>query len=144
MARTYHNIETKFTEELQGIGLPTKDDEWILRRLSSQMKDKNVCVKPYLKEPHYAKLYIAYSTDDKYNKIRAIIENGNYKATGKVEYDEYYPRYCKQIDDRTYTILAKHYWFTEEEYDFIINYDIKYIVWKMNKKKKVNGRLSIQ
>ena len=32
----------------------------------------------------------------------------------------------KQILDEIDTVLAKHYGFTKEELDFIINYDIKY------------------
>ncbi|MCY3774046.1 MAG: Eco57I restriction-modification methylase domain-containing protein [Gemmatimonadetes bacterium] len=49
-----------------------------------------------------------------------------YKATGLVEYDEYYPRKSKPIIDEIDRILAQHYDFTDEELDFIINYDIKY------------------
>ena len=49
-----------------------------------------------------------------------------YKATGLVEYDEFYPRYSKPIIDEIDRVLAKHYGFTDEELDFIINYDIKY------------------
>lgn len=50
----------------------------------------------------------------------------NYKSTGKVEYDEYYPKLSKKIIDKVDAILARHYGFTDEELDFIINYDIKY------------------
>jgi hypothetical protein len=49
-----------------------------------------------------------------------------YKATGKVIYDEFYPKKSKPIIDEIDKVLAKHYGFTEEELDFIINYDIKY------------------
>ena len=49
-----------------------------------------------------------------------------YKATGRVVYDEYYPKLSKPIIDEIDELLAKHYGFTEEELDFIINYDIKY------------------
>ena len=49
-----------------------------------------------------------------------------YKATGKVIYDEFYPKYSKPIIDEIDTVLAAHYGLTEEELDFIINYDIKY------------------
>lgn len=45
------------------IGLPTKQDEWTLRRLSAQMKAKKICVKLYLREPLHAKLYIAHQPD---------------------------------------------------------------------------------
>ena len=49
-----------------------------------------------------------------------------YKATGRVEYDEFYMKKSKPIIDEIDKALAKHYGFTEEELDFIINYDIKY------------------
>ncbi len=50
----------------------------------------------------------------------------NYKSTGRVEYDEYYPKLSKRYIDEIDKVLAKHYGFTDEELDFIINYDIKY------------------
>ena len=49
-----------------------------------------------------------------------------YKSTGNVIYDEYFPKKSKPIIDEIDKVLAKHYGFTEEELDFIINYDIKY------------------
>ena len=49
-----------------------------------------------------------------------------YKSTGRVIYDEYFPKKSKRIIDEIDKVLAKHYGFTEEELDFIINYDIKY------------------
>ncbi|MFH1860627.1 MAG: DNA methyltransferase [bacterium] len=53
-----------------------------------------------------------------------------YKATGKVIYDEYYPKLSKPIIDQIDCLLAQHYGFTHEELDFIINYDIKYRMGK--------------
>lgn len=53
-----------------------------------------------------------------------------YKATGKVVYDEFYPKYSKSIIDETDKVLARHYGFTDEELGFIINYDIKYCMGK--------------
>ena len=50
----------------------------------------------------------------------------NYKTTGKVVYDEFFPRHSKPIIDKIDRMLAQHYGFTDEELDFIINYDIKY------------------
>jgi hypothetical protein len=38
----------------------------------------------------------------------------------------YYPRMSKPIIDKIDVVLSKHYGFTKEELDFIINYDIKY------------------
>jgi len=49
-----------------------------------------------------------------------------YKTTGKVIYDEFNLKYSKPIIDEIDHVLAKHYGFTDEELDFIINYDIKY------------------
>ncbi|MDA8084261.1 MAG: Eco57I restriction-modification methylase domain-containing protein, partial [Nitrospiraceae bacterium] len=57
------------------------------------------------------------------NSVRRKIP---YERTGLVEYDEFYPKLSKPIIDEIDTVLAKHYGFTEEELDFIINYDIKY------------------
>jgi Eco57I restriction-modification methylase len=49
-----------------------------------------------------------------------------YQSTGRVEYDEYYPKLSKHIIDEIDRVLAQHYGFTDEELDYIINYDIKY------------------
>ena len=49
-----------------------------------------------------------------------------YKTSGRVEYDEFYLKESKSIIDDIDRVLAKHYDFTDEELDFIINYDIKY------------------
>ena len=56
----------------------------------------------------------------------AIRKETNYKTTGKVVYDEFYPRHSKSIIDRIDRILGEHYGFSDEELDYIINYDIKY------------------
>jgi hypothetical protein len=48
------------------------------------------------------------------------------KATGRVEYDEFSPGACVTLINEIDRVLARHYGFTDEELDFIINYDIKY------------------
>lgn len=48
------------------------------------------------------------------------------KSTGKIEYDEFNPRACLTLIGEIDRVLARHYGFTDEELDFIINYDIKY------------------
>ena len=54
-------------------------------------------------------------------------KNTTYKSTGRnVIYDEYYPKLSKKYIDEIDKVLAAHYGFTDEELDFIINYDIKY------------------
>ncbi|MCK9314210.1 MAG: Eco57I restriction-modification methylase domain-containing protein [Methanocorpusculum sp.] len=50
----------------------------------------------------------------------------NYETSGRVEYDEFYLKKSKKYIDEIDRVLAKHYGFTDEELDFIINYDIKY------------------
>lgn len=59
-------------------------------------------------------------------KKKCIRRIYNYKTTGRVEYDEFYMKLSKPIIDKIDKLLARHYDFTEEELDFIINYDIKY------------------
>jgi hypothetical protein len=53
-------------------------------------------------------------------------KEAHYKTTGRVAYDEFYPKLSKPIIDEIDRVLAQHCGFTEEELDFIINYDIKY------------------
>ena len=50
----------------------------------------------------------------------------NYKAWGTMNIQCIYPKYSKSIIDEIDDVLARHYGFTDEELDFIINYDIKY------------------
>lgn len=60
-------------------------------------------------------------------KLKSTRLKAKYAATGDVEYDQFYPRNSKKlIIDEIDHVLAKHYGFTDEELDFIINYDIKY------------------
>lgn len=63
-------------------------------------------------------------SDYERNKYRKAT---HYKTTGNdVVYYEYYPKLSKPIIDEIDKVFARHYGFTEEELDFIINYDIKY------------------
>lgn len=63
------------------------------------------------------------SHDLKKNSKKRVYQ---YRTSGRVEYDEYYPKLSKPIIDDIDRVLAKHYGFTDEELDYIINYDIKY------------------
>lgn len=50
-----------------------------------------------------------------------------YKTTGRnVVYYEYYPKRSKNYIDQIDQNIARHYSLTDEDLDFIINYDIKY------------------
>lgn len=70
------------------LGLPTKRDEWTLRRLSAQLKEDKVCVKLYVAEPLHAKLYLAYSPDSNRNKISAILGSSNLTYAGLTKQGE--------------------------------------------------------
>ncbi|HEV2455799.1 MAG TPA: DNA methyltransferase [Verrucomicrobiae bacterium] len=59
-------------------------------------------------------------------KAKSTRLKAKYAATGTVEYDQFYPRNSKSLIDEIDRVLARHYGFTPEELDFIINYDIKY------------------
>ena len=62
--------------------------------------------------------------DDLFRKM--IVAEYTYKNKGTVRFAQFFPKQSKSIIDKIDKVLAKHYGFTEEELDFIINYDIKY------------------
>lgn len=74
-------IALEFKRQLL-LGLPTKQDEWTLRRLSTQMKEGKVCVKLYLREPLHAKLYLAHRPDDYSNPIQSLMGSSNLTYSG--------------------------------------------------------------
>ncbi len=57
---------------------------------------------------------------------KSVIGRRNQQTTGLVEFQVIDPKLSKSIIDEIDRVLAKHYGFTDEELDFIINYDIKY------------------
>jgi hypothetical protein len=59
----------------------------------------------------------------------SIMQPAKYQ-TGDVRFQQFFPQRSKPIIDEIDTVLAKHYGFTDEELDFIINYDIKYRMGK--------------
>ena len=74
--------------------------------------------------------------DDDYSKYAQKLNNDlnkniqvaeyKYANRGYVKFAQFFPKKSKPIIDEIDKVLAKHYGFTEEELDFIINYDIKY------------------
>jgi hypothetical protein len=80
------------------------------------------------KIPREEQLRIAEKVKELMNdlEIHKNRKEASYKTTGKVIYDEYFPRHSKQIIDDIDHLIAPHYSLTEEEIDFVINYDIKY------------------
>ncbi|HCS76769.1 MAG TPA: SAM-dependent methyltransferase [Syntrophaceae bacterium] len=59
-------------------------------------------------------------------KNNSLLKEKTSSLTGAIKYQEFYPRLSKDILDNIDKVLAQHYGFTDEELDFIINYDIKY------------------
>ena len=72
-------------------------------------------------------------TDLKKHKLRKECQ---YKTTGRVVYDEFYPRHSKSILNEIDTVLAGHYGFTAEELDFILNFDFKFRLGRSTESKK--------
>ena len=62
------------------------------------------------------------------SSLNANIQIAEYKYQnrGMVKFAQFFPKKSKSIIDEIDKLLASHYGFTEEELDFIINYDIKY------------------
>ena len=59
-------------------------------------------------------------------KAHSRVQTINYKKMGSLRIQSTYPRLSKVIIDKIDTALSKQYGFTNEELDYIINYDIKY------------------
>ena len=81
-------IAADFRRQLQ-IGLPTKQDEWTLRRLSAQMKNGKVCVKLYVRHPLHAKLYIAHNPNNYPHPVYALMGSSNLTYSGLTGQGEY-------------------------------------------------------
>lgn len=63
-------------------------------------------------------------------KEKSQMKEKTSSLTGNIVYQEFYPRFSKELINEIDQVLAKHYGFTDEELDFIINYDIKYRMGK--------------
>ena len=72
-------------------------------------------------DPMLSKLSILVS-----DLMSALKQNSQRIIYGKAEVDQFDVSPCKPIIDEIDCVLAEHYGFTDEELDFIINYDIKY------------------
>jgi hypothetical protein len=79
-----------------------------------------------LSQPHAQQLQaLSEELTDNFKTNSKIVEM-NFKKHGKMRIQCVYPRLGKDIIDEIDRVLAKHYRFTDEELDFILNYDIKY------------------
>ncbi len=77
-------------------------------------------------EPNPSNWVVLESRLAKSQKHHALRKTILTKQGHKIEYDEMDAPKSKTIIDEIDTLLARHYGFTDEELDFIINYDIKY------------------
>lgn len=80
-------IAREFRNQLL-LGYPNKEDEKTLQRLSAQLKADKVCVKLYVAEPLHAKLYLAYSPEDRRKQIDAILGSSNLTYSGLTKQGE--------------------------------------------------------
>jgi len=64
------------------------------------------------------------------NIMSSLQKKSQLLQMGKLSIQCIYPKLSKSIIDQIDVILAKHHSFTKEELDFIINYDIKYLIGK--------------
>ncbi len=62
--------------------------------------------------------------------MRDYTKNSFVRVRKDCEFQEFRQSLSKSIIDEIDRVLAKHYGFTDEELDFIINYDIKYRMGK--------------
>ena len=79
--------------------------------------------KSMLYDQQLVKLGEVYLEDLQRNSIMQVRVQ---KRTGRTETQQFKIQKSKRIIDEIDRVLAKHYGFTDEELDFIINYDIKY------------------
>ena len=59
-------------------------------------------------------------------KQRSRRKSAIYRTSGRVEYDEFYPRKSKVLIDQIDSILACHYGFSDVELDYLKNFDAKH------------------
>jgi hypothetical protein len=108
----------------------SSDIYWWWYTISSNLRDLNPydinnfpLPKSILTDKDLHELGKQYMIDLKHNSSFLI---RNQKQTGKTETQMFKIQKSKPIIDEIDRILARHYGFTDEELDFIINYDIKY------------------
>lgn len=82
---------------------------------------------------------LSLSLEEDMNKKKNILVV-NSKTRGIVESYVYKKKLSKPIIDEIDKVLARHYGFTEEELDFIINYDIKYRMGDELKRRITNTK----
>ena len=112
------------------VALLSSDLFWWWYTITSNLRDLN----PYdwrnfpvpesaMNDPRVQELGRNYITDLQRNSTILV---RNQKSTGRTETQSFKVQKSKPIIDKIDKALAPHYGFTDEELDFIINYDVKY------------------
>ena len=127
--------ETSFSVETSEILKPviavlSSDLFWWWYTITTNCRDLNPydiqnfpVPKSALHDPQLVELGETYLEDLQHNsKMQPRVQ----KTTGRTETQSFKIQKSKHIIDDIDRVLAKHYGFTDEELDFIINYDIKY------------------
>ena len=113
-----------------GIAILSSDVYWWWYTVTSNLRDLNPSDWKNFPVPESAlddlkiqKLGAEYIADLQRNSVMLV---RNQKSTGRTETQSFKIQKSKPIIDEIDKVLAPHYGFTDEELDFIINYDIKY------------------
>ena len=108
----------------------SSDIFWWWYTITSNLRDLNPAdvrgfpiPKSVLFDPEMSRLGKLYLEDIAKNSSMLVRQQ---KQTGKTETQSFEVKKSKPILDKIDRVLAEHYGFTDEELDFIINYDIKY------------------
>ena len=108
----------------------SSDIYWWWYTITSNLRDLNPAdvrgfpiPKSVLADPEMSRLGKLYLEDIAKNSSMLVRQQ---KQTGKTETQSFEVKRSKPIIDKIDRVLAEHYGFTDEELDFIINYDIKY------------------
>ena len=112
------------------IAILSSDLFWWWYTISSNLRDLNPSDWRYfpisesaINDPEIRRLGSAYIDDLRANSTMLV---RNQRSTGKTETQSFKVQKSKHIIDEIDNALASHYGLTDEELDFIINYDIKY------------------
>ena len=112
------------------IAILSSDVYWWWYTITSNLRDLNPSdwkhfpiPESAMVDPQLIRLGTKYIADLKRHSTMLI---RNQKKTGRTETQSFKVQKSKPIIDKIDKALAPHYGFTEEELDFIINYDIKY------------------
>ena len=94
------------------------------RNLTKSFIDNYPCPSSLMSDNNLTQIGQVLYKDYEYNRGK---KDTFYKTTGRnVIYYEYYPKLSKEKINAVDNNIALHFGFTEEQLDFIINYDIKY------------------